>query len=238
MNSYANAQSFNLSAIHAAPDARAQFIRKTYGHLAGAIAAFIGLEALILRSPVAGQLYTLATGGRYNWLMFIGAFMALGWVASSMAQNVKSIPMQYAGLAFYVAAEALFFAPMLYMAVTFAGPTVIMNAGLITLALFAGLTLVVFTTRKDFSFMGSILKVGFLLSIGVIVAGVMFGFNLGLAFSAIMVALASGAILYDTSNILHHYRTDQHVAGALSLFASVALLFWYVLRIVMSFSRN
>ena len=51
-----------------------------------------------------------------------------------------------------------------------------------------------------------------------------------------MVVLASGYILYDTSNILHHYRTNQHVAAALALFASVALLFWYVIRILIALS--
>jgi FtsH-binding integral membrane protein len=49
-----------------------------------------------------------------------------------------------------------------------------------------------------------------------------------------MVALAGGAILFDTSNVLHRYPTDRHVAAALALFASVALMFWYVLRIFMA----
>lgn len=53
-----------------------------------------------------------------------------------------------------------------------------------------------------------------------------------------MVALACGFIIYDTSNIIHHYGTDQHVSAALQLFASVALLFWYVLRIFMSVSSD
>jgi FtsH-binding integral membrane protein len=111
-------------------------------------------------------------------------------------------------------------------------------AGILTLLLFAGLTAVVFTTRKDFSFMGSILKIGGFIAIGLIVCGAIFGFELGLVFSGAMVLLAGGAILYDTSKILLHYRTDQHVGAALELFASVALLFWYVLRIVMSLTRR
>ena len=48
-----------------------------------------------------------------------------------------------------------------------------------------------------------------------------------------MVLLASISILYSTSNIIHHYGTEQYVAASLGLFASVALLFWYVLRIIM-----
>jgi FtsH-binding integral membrane protein len=66
---------------------------------------------------------------------------------------------------------------------------------------------------------------------------VLFGFTLGMAFSYCMIALACGYILYDTSNVLHHYRTEQYVAAALALFAAVMLLFWYVLRILLDRRR-
>src|SRR5439155_20055003 len=102
------------------------------------------------------------------------------------------------------------------------------------LCMFAGLTAVVFFTRNDYSYLGPILWMGGLLLLGVAIAGAIFGFHLGLLFCFAGVALACGFILYDTSNVLHHFRTDQHVAASLELFASVALLFWYVLRIVMS----
>ena len=75
---------------------------------------------------------------------------------------------------------------------------------------------------------------GFLCAIGLIVCGTFMGFQLGLWFSVAMVALAGGAILYDTSNVIHHYPPDRYVGAALQLFASVALLFWYVLRIFLS----
>ena len=57
----------------------------------------------------------------------------------------------------------------------------------------------------------------------------LFGFSLGLWFSLAMIVLAAGSILYNTSNVLHRFRLDQHVAASLSLFASVALLLYYVL---------
>jgi FtsH-binding integral membrane protein len=69
---------------------------------------------------------------------------------------------------------------------------------------------------------------------GTIIAGILFGFNLGLWFSAGMILLAAGSILYQTSNLVHKYHTDQYVAAALGLFASLMLLFWYILRLVMS----
>ena len=82
------------------------------------------------------------------------------------------------------------------------------------------------------------LKVAFFVALGLIVASIFMGFNLGLWFSGAMVLVAGGSILYQTSNIIHHYRPDQHVAASLGLFASVALLFWYVLQILISLSNN
>jgi hypothetical protein len=71
-------------------------------------------------------------------------------------------------------------------------------------------------------------------AMALIVLGILFGFSLGIWFVWAMIVAACGYILYYTSNVLHHYRTDQHVAAALALFASVALLFWYVIQIFMS----
>ncbi len=75
---------------------------------------------------------------------------------------------------------------------------------------------------------------GGLAAMGLIVVGIVFQFSLGPIFTYAMIALACGYILYHTSNVLHHYRIGQHVAASLALFASVALLFWYILRLFMS----
>jgi FtsH-binding integral membrane protein len=112
-----------------------------------------------------------------------------------------------------------------------------MQAGIMTLILFGALTTIVFITRTDFSFLGPILAIGGFLALGLIIGSIAFGFSLGSIFALVMVVFAAGAILYDTSNVLHHYRPGQHVAASLSLFASVALMFWYILRIFTS-SRN
>ena len=71
-------------------------------------------------------------------------------------------------------------------------------------------------------------------ALGFIVCSVLFGFNLGNLFAGVMVAFAAAYILYYTSNVLHQYRLDQHVAASLALFASVALLFWYILQLFMN----
>ena len=233
MNEYAQA----LTVSQAEPSERAAFIRKTYAHLAGAILAFIALETYMVNSPIAEMLLQVMSM-RFGWLMILGGFMILGRLASGLASGGASPTVQYAGLTLYVIAESVIFAPILWIAVHYSSPEVLPTAGILTLGLFGGLTLVVFTTKKDFSFLRGILTVGFMVALGLIVCAVLFGFNLGLVFSFAMVLLASGAILYDTSKIMLHYNTEQHVAASLQLFASVALLFWYILQIVMSLSRR
>lgn len=226
----------------AAPSAmspqRVAFIRRTYAHLAGALGAFLGLEALLFQTALPAAMFSFIAAGQYNWLMFLGGFIVIGWLARSFAANVSSKPAQYAGLGIYVVAEAIIFTPLILMAlVASESGALLMQAAVMTGALFTGLTAVVFFTGKDFSFLRTFLVVGGIVAVGLIVSGAIFGFDLGFAFSAGMIILACAAILYDTSKVIHHFRTDQHVAAALELFASVALLLWYVIQILLRARR-
>ena len=219
-------------------DVRAAFIRKTYGHLAGAILVFALLEAALMSIPgIENTVFSILGASRYSWLMVLGGFMAVSWIANKWASNNTSLGMQYLGLSVYVAAEALIFLPLLLMAKWQVGDSsLIMKAGGVTLLLFLGLTIVAFTTKKDFSFLGGMLKIVGMIALGLIAVSIFWpsAISLGLWFSVAMIIFAAGTILYNTSNIIHHYQTTQHVAAALGLFASVALLFWYILRIFMS----
>lgn len=210
---------------------RSTFIVKTYLHLLGAIMAFVAIEVGIFASGLALPLAQAMMG--VSWLLVLGAFMMVSWLGSRVAATAESKVAQYAALGAYVLAEAIIFVPMLLIADMQAGG-VITSAALVTIMGFLGLTAVVFVTRKDFSFLrGVLLWAGFGVLL-LIVAGVLFGFELGTFFSVGMVVFAGAAILYDTSNVLHHYPEDRYVGAALALFASVALLFWYVLRLFMS----
>jgi FtsH-binding integral membrane protein len=177
-------------------------------------------------------------GSRAALMVMMIAFMGVAWVANKWALSGASQGVQYAGLGLYVVAEAIIFLPLMYIAANYF-EDVIPKAGIMTLAMFAGLTFAVFFTRQDFSFLAPILTIGGFLALGLIATSWIFpSFGLGNWFAFGMVALASAFILYDTSNVLHRYRTDQHVAASLALFASVALLFWYILQIFMSSRRN
>jgi uncharacterized protein len=221
-------------AAQAPPDARATFIRRTYQHLAMAILAFMAIEFVIFKTGLAAAMTGMMLGGAYSWLIVLGAFMLVSWVAEKWAHSSVSRSAQYLGLGVYVLAEAIIFVPLLFIAVNFSSPDTIPIAAVITGLMFLGLTVTAFTTKKDFSFLGGILKVGGFVALGVIICAIMFGFNLGLIFASVMVIFASAAILYSTSRVIHDYNTEQHVAAALSLFAAIALLFWYVLRILIS----
>ncbi len=212
-------------------DERATFIMRTYGHLLGAILLFVGIEVFLFQSGLAAPMASAMLG--VNWLLVLGGFVVVSWLASRAANSSASQPVQYLALGGFVLAQAIIFVPLLYIADSYA-PGAIQSAAVVTMIGFAALTAIVFTTRKDFSFMGGMLRWGFVIALVAIVAGVLFGFQLGTWFSVAMVALAGGAILYDTSNILHHYPEDRYVGAALQLFASVALLFWYVLSIFTS----
>ncbi|MBT9315432.1 Bax inhibitor-1/YccA family protein [Leptothoe spongobia] len=221
----------------ARPSERAEFIKRTYTHLAGAVGAFVIVEFLFFQLGIAELLASFFLGNRFGWMALLGGFALLGYLASNMAAKADDVNTQYMGLGLYVIGEAIIFAPLLVVAVLSSDPSVLPTAAVITLFLFGGLTAVAFTSGKDFSFLGGILKIAGMVALGLIVCSLLFGFSLGLIFSFFMVAFAGAAILYKTSKVMHHYSTTQHVAASLELFAAVMLLFWYVLRILMSSRR-
>jgi FtsH-binding integral membrane protein len=232
-------RTWGLVAAEAETSERAGFIRKTYVHLLGAVLAFIAIEAALLNSALPEwMMEMLGNSGRVGWLVVLGAFIGASWLAESWARSSTSVQTQYLGLGLYVVAEAVIFVPLLYVAEVMGPPNVIATAAILTGAIFCGLTAVVFMTGADLSFLRIGLGVAGIAALGVIVCSALFGFQLGIVFVAAMIVFACGYILYDTSNVLHHYQIGQHVAASLALFASVALLFWYVLRLLMSLSNR
>ncbi len=227
---------FGSSVADAAPVERAAFIRRTYTLLAGSILAFIAVEAFFFATPIAGMISSVIfSGGAIGWLVVLGLFMGISFLANRWAVSDTSKTTQYLGLGLFILAEAVIFVPLIMVATYYSGDSsVLVKAGVTTLGLFMGITMTVFITRTDFSFLGPILAIGGFAALGFIVASAIFGFSLGSVFAFIMVAFAGTAILYETSNVLHKFNTRQHVAASLTLFAAVALLFWYILTIFSS----
>lgn len=215
---------------------RAVFYRKTYAHVALATLLFIIIESVFLSiTPLVEFMLGMLDG--WKWFIVLGLFMFATNYAERVAHSSHDKSTQYLALLLFVVAEALIFIPLIYIALVFGEMNesdVLNQAAITTLALFTGLSAVVLITKKDFSFLRSIITIGSFVALGIIIAGMIFGFNLGLVFSGGMVLLAAAAILYQTSNLVHQYSTDQYVGASLGLFASLMLLFWYILSIFMS----
>ncbi len=220
-----------LGPVSEAPvEARADFIWKCYAHVVAAILIFAGISAYLYSSGVSAA---IAMPMLNNWWMVFGAFILVGWGASHVAHRIESTQLQYAAFAVFIVAEALVFAPLLFIAATMQ-PGVIESAAGITLLGCIGLIAVAMITRKDFSFLRGILMWAFMLAIVAIVGSFIFGFQLGTWFSVAMIGFAGAAVLYDTSNIMHHYSEDKYVGASMALFASIAMMFWYVLQLFLS----
>lgn len=245
-NPYQSPQMSSYAALpdvvsHQTSDVRLQFIRRVYVHLGLAILALMAIE-LVIFTFFAEQLGAIVVPLMTGWtpLLFFGAFFFVTSAADRWARTSTDKSMQYLAFFVYVIAEAIFLVPLLWMANSFF-PGAIQTAGIVTGAIFTGLTVSVFVTRVDFSFLRTYLVIGSFAALGMILAGFfipqigsMMG---GVVFPGIMIMLACGYILYDTSRIMQHYHTEQYVAASLALFASVVLLFWYVLRLIMAARR-
>jgi FtsH-binding integral membrane protein len=211
--------------------ARAEFLVRTYAHLLGAVLGFVALELLYFGTGLAESIARPLLS--VNWLLVLGAFILVSFLARNLAARSLSPGAQYLGLAGYVVAESIIFVPLLYVADYYA-PGAIRSAAALTVLGFVGLTAIVFRTGKDFSFLSSLIRWAGVVALIAIVGAVLFDVGLGTWFSVGMVGLAGAAILYDTSAILRTYPMDRHVSAALELFASVALMFWYLLSLFTS----
>ncbi|WP_418636300.1 Bax inhibitor-1 family protein [Winogradskyella sp.] len=215
---------------------RVAFYKKTYSHVAAGVLVFVLFEYLLLQSETVVEFMLSMTQG-YKWLLMLGGFMLATNYAEGMAMRTTDRNKQYLAYGIYIFFEALIFVPILYIVTELMGPEgsdLLYQASIVTLALFTGLSATVLMTKTDFSFLKTGLTIGFFIAIGLIIAGSLFGFDLGLWFSVGMCLLAGGSILYQTSNLVKTYGVEDYIPAALGLFASLMLLFWYILRIFMS----
>ena len=238
---------------------RVAFLRRTYAHLGAALIAWAALTAYFLlgQSELSWKLSAWVYTGSLRFFIVLALFMLVGVVAQRLAQSDTSRGVQYGGLALAIIAEAVILQPLLWKAMIVTGSyrfagfdrlpiatgggdagALILQAALLTAVIFVGLTLTVFLTRKDFSFLRGTLVVCSFAALGIIVASLAFGFSLGVFFVGAMILLMAGYILYQTSEVMAHFPPSHHVAAALMLFSTIATLFWYVLQLLMSLRGN
>lgn len=225
MNSMAPVSSLSV-------DDRSEFMWKCYAHVVGALLALIGIEYYLIQSGAAGPIVN--TMMQFPIGVMIG-FVALSWGAGHIAHRLESTTAQYAAFGAFVVLWAVMFLPLLAMALSMdPSGSMIESAAAVTVFGCVGLIATVMITRKDFSFLRGLMVWGLFIAIGLIGASLIFGWHLGTWFSVGMIGFAGAAVLYDTSNIMHHYPKDKHVAAAMALFSSIAMMFFYILRLFMS----
>ena len=222
---------YATSVAAASVEDRSQFIWKVYAHVVGGILAFAAIEGYLFSTGLGYQIaYALMS---VNWLLVIGGLMLTSWGATHLAVRMESTTAHYVGFALLVFGQAILFTVPFAIALQ-TNPAVIESAAGVTILGCVGLIATAMITRKDFSFLRGILTWGFMLALLAIAGGVIFGFHLGTWFSVAMIGFAGAAVLYDTSNIMHHYPSEKYVAASMALFASIMLMFWYVLQLFLS----
>ncbi|MDR2981963.1 MAG: Bax inhibitor-1 family protein [Puniceicoccales bacterium] len=223
-------------------DARATFYRKTYGLVAvaflGWVLTLFAIFAVGMHIPILNAIMSL---GSIGWVAVLGLFWIATSVAQSMAFSRSSRATQYMGLAIYVVAEAIIFVPLIAIVLMQAGGSldtafreILGPAGGVTALLITGLTVTVFMTRTDFSFLKTAVVLGSFAALGVIIVVAVCGLSLGAWFSMAMVALMAAAILWQTWKVKNECDTDQYVGAAVVLFAGFITMLWYVIRLFMS----
>ena len=222
-------------AAFAAASERAAFLKKVYGILfLGVLGFAVTLWAAANVPLVNGWAMSMAEliyGNRYGWLIYMGIFIGGSMAVHSVAEVRPLGAFAFAG---WVVLMALLIAPIVLWINEAQGTAIINQASALTAIVFGGLTVFVLYTGKDFSWLRGILFMAF---IGVAVTsllGMLMGFSLRLWFSALIVMLMAGYILYDTSVILHRLPTSMPMTGAILLFTDVVLLFKHILMLLSS----
>lgn len=229
------AQTSSTPVINTDEATRTGFLVRVYQHLALAVAAFIAFETLLFMLGVAEAMNSFfARTGGFSWLLLLGGFTIVSSIATRSAHQLGDSRTQYGALFAMALAEAVIFAPFLYMFFngSGSGSATVLSAAVITIAGFAALSVVAMVTRRDLSPLRPLIMWGSIAAIGLIIAAVLFGFQLGPIFSIAMVGLAGASILYQTQNIVRQYPAQAYVGAAVSLFGSLMMMFWYILRLL------
>ncbi|MEK6289472.1 MAG: Bax inhibitor-1/YccA family protein [Acidobacteriota bacterium] len=213
-----------LTAADVGIEERVAFIRKVYALFFAAILFAVGGVLLGFAFP---PLMTVAI--EHPWIML---FLMIGGVMG--AQAVRHVPgVNLFALFGFTTLTGVIISPLLYI-VSQSNPDSILQAGGLTVGIFGGLTAYVFVSNRDFSFLRGMVTVGLIVVVLAGLFNVLFVGSLGLGFALAVATLLlfAGFVLYDTSNIIRRYPTNEYVAGALALYLDALNIFLALLRIL------
>jgi FtsH-binding integral membrane protein len=173
----------------------------------------------------------------------MGSFAVAQWVAPKLVFGEQKV------LGFLLAAvfEGIAFGWLLLSAVMLGLQTgnpfgLIFSALGLTGLTGAGLTAYVWSSPREFKLLGAALSALFvpmliLMAVSFIFPG-LFGGPLGIALAGLFVVISAGGLLYQINTVLHRLRTDMHMEGSYLITMGILVLYWNILSLLMSLSRD
>jgi modulator of FtsH protease len=202
---------------------RVGFVRKVYGlFFTGILFSGVGVAIGFAYPPLMWAVI------QNRWISF---FVLIGAIIG--AQAVRLVPgVNLAALFGFTTLMGIFLSPVLAI-IGAKNPNSILQAGVLTVGIFGGLTAYAFLSKRDFSFLNGMLTVGLIVVVLSGILNIFFAssaFSFGIAVTTLL--LFSGYVLYDTQQIIRRYPTNEYVAGALDLFLDAFNIFMALLRIL------
>ncbi|KAL9085177.1 MAG: hypothetical protein Q9165_007708 [Trypethelium subeluteriae] len=221
---------FGGSVAEATIDIRMQFVRKVYAILTVQIFATAALSSVSFFSE---NYKTWIQSNR--WMMWVSLFGAIGFMLLTFWKR-KSYPTNLLFLTGFTALEAY----SISVITSFFESRIVLEALIITAAIFVALTLFSCQTKYDFTswqpYLGFALWI--LIIFGFMAAFFPHGSGVELGYGVIAAVIFSGYILVDTQLVMRHYHVEEEIAAAISLYLDVINLFLAILRILNSQQNN
>lgn len=199
-------------------------LRNTYFLLALTlgVSAITATESTVLRLPSPGFLLTLV------------GFYGLMFLTYRTANSPAGILSAFALTGFM----GYTLGPLLSSLLSVGAGDIIMLALGGTALVFFCCSAYVLTTRKDMSFLSSMMMAGFVVLLVAVIANLFLQIPaLSLAISCLFILFSAGAILWETSNIIHGGETN-YIRATVSLYVSLYNIFVSLLSILGLSSRN
>ncbi|KAL8716419.1 MAG: hypothetical protein Q9220_000326 [cf. Caloplaca sp. 1 TL-2023] len=221
---------FGGSVAEATLPIRMQFVRKVYSILTVQIVATMALSSVSFWSTSYKSWIQ-----SNQWMMWVSLFGAIGFMLLTFWKR-KSYPTNLLFLGGFTALEAY----SISVIVSFYQTKIVLEALIITSAIFVALTIFACQTKYDFTSWMPYLFGGLWI---LIIFGFMAAFfpansKVELVYGAVAALIFSGYILVDTQLVMRHYHVEEEIAAAISLYLDVINLFLAILRILNSQQNN
>ncbi|KAI8910081.1 inhibitor of apoptosis-promoting Bax1-domain-containing protein [Entophlyctis helioformis] len=214
---------YGVNVADSDPSIRMAFVRKVYAILSVQMLATVALSmSYMFNAGIKAWVRSNSWSVVASSILAIGLLFAVIWQRRNQPWNM-----------ILLSAFTLLEAHAVATVVTFYSERTVLNALLLTLGLFIGLTLFTLQTKMDFSGFGPFLfgTLVILVVLGLIQLIFPFGSLLNLVIAFVTAVLFCGYIVYDTQAILERMSPEEYVMAAIELYLDIINLFLAILRI-------